>query len=68
MKVCTVTHTVAGFGEVPSGSLWDDDSPFVVEFDKFADITNFDDPPPVKRPPVRKFKPTTITPEGDDAA
>lgn len=68
MKVCTVTHTVDGFGEIPAGSLWDDDSPYAVGFDKFADITGFDTQPlPVKRAPVRKFKATSITPEGDAA-
>lgn len=38
MKVCISTHTVPSFGEIPAGSLWDDESPFVVEADCFADV------------------------------
>lgn len=29
MKRCITTHTVTTFGEIPAGSLWDDDSPFL---------------------------------------
>ena len=29
MKVCTVAHVSPGFGEVPVGSLWADDSDVV---------------------------------------
>lgn len=38
MKRCTETHYVAGFGEIPEGSLWDDDSPFVQKSEHFADV------------------------------
>jgi hypothetical protein len=31
MKVCTIAHEAPGFGFVPVGSLWDDDSPFLTE-------------------------------------
>lgn len=70
MKVCTVTHRVDGFGEIPAGSLWDDDSPYAVGFDRFADCTGFDSqPPPVPRKaPVRKFAAKPVEVEGDDAA
>ena len=64
MKVCTETHHDPSFGEIPAGSLWADDSPFVVESDKFADV--YDEAPvaPAKKPATRKFaaKPTV---EGD---
>lgn len=54
MKVCTVTHTVPSFGEIPTGSLWADDSPYLVEVDCFADVD--EEPAPVKpKPAVRKF-------------
>lgn len=54
MKVCTVTHTVPSFGTIPVGSLWADDSPYVVDADCFADVEV--DPLPVKpKTPVRKF-------------
>jgi hypothetical protein len=29
MKRCIVTHTHTSFGEIPVGSLWADDSPFL---------------------------------------
>jgi hypothetical protein len=31
VKVCTIAHEVPGFGHVPVGSLWDDDSPYLTE-------------------------------------
>ena len=51
MKVCIKTHTVASFGEIPEGSLWDDESPYVVDDDCFAEVGT---EPPAK--PVRKPK------------
>lgn len=50
MKICTVEHTVPAFGTIPVGSLWADDSPYVL--DENADC--FDDadkpaPKPKKR-------------------
>lgn len=66
MKVCTETHTVAGFGVIPAGSLWDDDSPFLLEADRFADADAEPSAPPMKRAPVRKFKAAVA--EGDDEA
>ena len=54
MKICTTTHTVPSFGEIPKGSLWADDSPYVVEADLFRDVHD-EKPAPVKKPPVRKF-------------
>ena len=38
MKVCIEAHHVPSFGEIPEGSLWDDDSPYVVDESKFADV------------------------------
>jgi len=58
MKRCIEAHTVAAFGEIPEGSLWDDDSPYITDESKFADVATSIDPPefdaptdpPVKRP------------------
>lgn len=36
MKVCKKEHIVEGFGLVPAGSLWDDDSPYLVKAGNFA--------------------------------
>lgn len=54
MKRCTQTHMIASFGEIPEGSLWADDSPYLLEDDKFEDVA---DPPVVRKKsqPVRKF-------------
>lgn len=54
MKVCITTHTHPGFGEIPAGSLWADDSPYVTEGDLFADVPA-DEPIPAKPVKVRKF-------------
>jgi hypothetical protein len=64
MKVCIAEHHAPGFGLVPVGSLWADDSPYVTEPEWFADV---DTPAPVvvPKPRVRKF---AAKPEGDDAA
>lgn len=35
MKRCIETHTVLSFGEIPEGSLWDDDSPYLEDDSKF---------------------------------
>lgn len=42
MKVCIEAHRVASFGEIPEGSLWDDDSPYIVDDAKFADVVDPD--------------------------
>ena len=62
MLRCTQTHTVASFGEIPEGSLWADDSPYVVDADLFEPM---DDTPaaPVKKKPTRKFGEHTPTEE-----
>lgn len=49
MKRCIKAHSVASFGEIPVGSLWDDDSPFVIDEACFVDadappaVVEFDD-------------------------
>lgn len=58
MKVCTQTHVSPLFGEIPEGSLWDDDSPFVLDdfADNFATVADKDEKPKAAKPkPVRKF-------------
>jgi hypothetical protein len=54
MKVCTVEHDADGFGTIPVGSLWADDSPYVVDADKFAEVEAEPVAPAVAKP-VRKF-------------
>jgi hypothetical protein len=48
MKVCIETHLVAAFGEIPEGSLWDDDSPYLVDESKFVDVDDPPEPEPAK--------------------
>ena len=38
MKVCTRAHVCPSFGPIPEGSLWDDESPYVVDVECFADV------------------------------
>lgn len=38
MKVCIETHHVPIFGEIPEGSLWADDSPYLKDPSKFVDV------------------------------
>ena len=69
MKRCTQTHTVPGFGEIPEGSLWAADSPYVLDdnADKFTEV-DVTPPPVVRRKPVRKFgqPAATVEVEVDD--
>ena len=37
MKRCIEAHVVASFGEIPVGSLWADDSPYIEDDSKFVD-------------------------------
>lgn len=41
MKRCVIEHEAPGFGRVPVGSLWDDDSPFLTDENEafFDDVT-----------------------------
>ena len=57
MKVCTIAHEAAGFGFVPVGSLWDDDSPYLTDDNAaFFDDVELDYEEPAPKPAVRKFK------------
>lgn len=38
MKRCVETHVAPGFGEIPAGSLWDDDSPYITNTAAFVDV------------------------------
>lgn len=38
MKRCIEEHFVAGFGVIPEGSLWADDSPWLQKPEHFADV------------------------------
>lgn len=49
MKVCTETHQASGFGEIPAGSLWADDSPFA-QGDQFTPV----EPEPATVKPKKK--------------
>lgn len=53
MKVCTITHDCPGFGTIPAGSLWADDSPYVTE----ANAANFDDVAPAEVAPAKPKTP-----------
>jgi hypothetical protein len=44
MKRCIKAHTVASFGEIPEGSLWDDDSPYVKQAKNFVAVDESDEP------------------------
>jgi len=62
MKVCTFEHEAPGFGTIPVGSLWADDSPHAVAADCFAAVAEA----PVKAaraPKVRKFGEPAVTAE-----
>jgi hypothetical protein len=52
MKRCTIEHHVDEFGTIPAGSLWADDSHFIVQPDKFEDVPEAD---PGLAPLSRKF-------------
>jgi len=39
MKRCIKAHHVTKFGDIPVGSLWDDDSPYITEAANFVDIS-----------------------------
>jgi hypothetical protein len=49
MKVCVETHESPGFGVIPEGSLWDDDSRFIVDEDKFVDVLEDKPAEPTKK-------------------
>lgn len=49
MKRCIEEHTVASFGTIPVGSLWADDSPFVLD-EHAAKFEPVDEPAPVEKP------------------
>lgn len=58
MKRCITAHTVASFGDIPEGSLWSDESPFVLEENAacFVQVEALTVPEPAKpAAPVRKF-------------
>ena len=58
MKRCTQEHTAAGFGTIPVGSLWADDSPYVIDADMFEPVDADEVPEvekPKRKPPARKF-------------
>jgi hypothetical protein len=48
VKVCISSHELPEFGVIPAGSLWDDESPYVVEADCFADVGDEPEPKPKK--------------------
>jgi len=52
MKRCIKAHTVAGFGDIPQGSLWDDDSPYITDESMFVDADTPEPEPELR--PVKK--------------
>lgn len=65
MKVCIEEHDAPGFGRIPDGSLWADDSPFVQDVDKFETVPETS-AEPAKPRTVRKFKGVTDGDSGLD--
>jgi hypothetical protein len=61
VKRCTQEHEAPGFGTIPEGSLWDDDSPYVTA-DYFVDV-DAEPEAPKKKAPARKFGQPKETPE-----
>ena len=51
MKRCTKAHAHPMFGEIPAGSLWADDSPFVADDGPFVDA---DKPARVKKSTAKR--------------
>lgn len=45
MKVCIAEHVDEGFGTIPVGSIWEDDSPYIGASENFEDV---DKPKPAK--------------------
>lgn len=67
MLRCITAHHVPGFGDVPTGSLWADESPYVTDVELFEVVD--DDPPPVvkAKPKVtRKFGQPAAAPTVED--
>lgn len=58
MKVCIEAHVSPLFGEIPAGSLWADNSPYVLDdfAHCFADVDEPAEEPVDSSKPVRKFK------------
>jgi len=56
VKVCHTDHVNPSFGEIPAGSLWEDDSPYVDD-EHFADVVDVEivaEPAPRKSASRRK--------------
>lgn len=53
MLKCIRAHEVGGFGLIPVGSLWADDSEFVGDASAFVDLDK-PEPVPVKKSAVKK--------------
>lgn len=64
MKRCTQTHNAPGFGEIPEGSIWADDSPYIGAAGCFEDVTDAT-PATRKKPAVRKFGQPVEAHDGD---
>lgn len=62
MKRCTETHRHPSFGEIPEGSMWDDDSPYLNDI-SFEDVDEPEVSAPKKRAP-RRFGQHPIVEEG----
>jgi hypothetical protein len=52
MKRCIRAHHVAAFGDIPVGSLWDDESPYLEDASAFVDASAPLDDEPLR--PVKK--------------
>lgn len=62
MLRCIRTHDADGFGEIPEGSLWAEDSPYVGKSDAFEQVAEGDDEKPAKKAAAKR----AATKKGDD--
>jgi len=54
VKRCTQEHDAPGFGTIPVGSLWEDDSPYATA-PYFEPVDSTPVEPKPKKAPARKF-------------
>jgi hypothetical protein len=59
MLRCIQAHHVDEFGDIPVGSLWEDDSPYVTDGAYFVDAAT---PAPEEEPAPRPVKKTAAKP------
>jgi hypothetical protein len=69
MRRCIETHVNDKFGEIPAGSVWRDDSPYVDSV-RFVDVDAKPEPPEPAPRKVRQLgdvRPVAVMPKGEPA-